>query len=454
MSDALSHASFFSAASAEADGRARVPPIPAEGRQGCPFRCSYCGRTISVRNRVQWKMHVFSDLQSYICTHTDCQKPLTSFPTRALWAKHELEEHFSRLQWHCSSCDRAGMAHDDYKKHLAHANDITVAEGTDLEFLAVPHSKQRTVADFENQSCPLCFKTSWQSGRAYATHLGQHMEEISLAVLPKIEDEESSSLSEFSSIVEEAAGSDSSGPRDDPAIAPFGVPEESAKSAKSFGGSQIPASYKESLAQSSNPDRQSSSKGQLSRVGRALGSRLARWTRRTKRPSDPPSVLGEETDMSKIKRQNETDDSHTLEFPSESRMSVEPLVGRGDPLVMRIMVHSPRPNPQNSIIMLLTFDTGAYCPSLLSVRQWQKLNASGRCVLEPVDYKILTLDGDTIPELGMARKLKWQIEDGHKVYSTDFLVVDMSTHDAILTASDVSTLEPPATYPQWLLSRG
>lgn len=55
-----SHTSFLSVTGEEACGRPRVPSLPQEcGRR---FQCDYCHRTISVRNRIEWK-YVHNDLK-------------------------------------------------------------------------------------------------------------------------------------------------------------------------------------------------------------------------------------------------------------------------------------------------------------------------------------------------------------------------------------------------------
>jgi hypothetical protein len=48
-----SHTSFLSIAGEEAQGRPRVPPLLHD--YGVPFACDYCGRTVSMLNRIQWK---------------------------------------------------------------------------------------------------------------------------------------------------------------------------------------------------------------------------------------------------------------------------------------------------------------------------------------------------------------------------------------------------------------
>ena len=51
--------------------------------------------------------------------------------------------------------------------------------------------------EFKDYKCPLCSQSDWQSKKTYATHVGRHLEEISLACLPR--DEEDSSDNELDS---------------------------------------------------------------------------------------------------------------------------------------------------------------------------------------------------------------------------------------------------------------
>ncbi|KAF9882694.1 hypothetical protein FE257_005521 [Aspergillus nanangensis] len=43
--------------------------------------------------------------------------------------------------------------------------------------------------DFEDHICQLCLTSGWQTMESYATHVGRHLEEISLACLPKVSDD-------------------------------------------------------------------------------------------------------------------------------------------------------------------------------------------------------------------------------------------------------------------------
>lgn len=63
-----SHTSFLSVGGEEALGRPRVPTLPQE--DGTPFQCGYCHRTISMRNRIQWK-YVHKQAQAAKLLRTD-----------------------------------------------------------------------------------------------------------------------------------------------------------------------------------------------------------------------------------------------------------------------------------------------------------------------------------------------------------------------------------------------
>ncbi|KAJ5827300.1 hypothetical protein N7447_004063 [Penicillium robsamsonii] len=122
---AASHTSFLSVAGKEAHGRPRVPSLPQEG--GLPFQCDYCRKTISLRNRIEWKIHVFADLQSYLCTHAECEDAMKTFPSRKLWADHEFNEHFTRIQWRCFMCNTTTVTQQLFVDHLIICRNIPLA---------------------------------------------------------------------------------------------------------------------------------------------------------------------------------------------------------------------------------------------------------------------------------------------------------------------------------------
>lgn len=76
-----SHASFLSSAGDAMKGRPRVPSTPIEVSEGKSFTCFICSKNLSgIRNRVDWKMHIFADLHPYICSFTDCPDLLQPIP--------------------------------------------------------------------------------------------------------------------------------------------------------------------------------------------------------------------------------------------------------------------------------------------------------------------------------------------------------------------------------------
>ncbi|PWY78490.1 hypothetical protein BO94DRAFT_558822 [Aspergillus sclerotioniger CBS 115572] len=185
---AASHTSFLSITGEEAHGRPRVPPLPREG--GLHFQCDYCRKTISIRNRIEWKMHVFKDLQSYLCTHAECKDALKTFRSRKLWADHELNEHFTQAQWRCFTCNITTVSQQLLVDHWIRSHNITLA-GHRLR-AAISESKEPVLKpDFKDHECALYSQAGWQTMKSYATHVGQHLEEISLACLPRGESDSS-----------------------------------------------------------------------------------------------------------------------------------------------------------------------------------------------------------------------------------------------------------------------
>ncbi|KAL6237463.1 hypothetical protein BDW75DRAFT_238252 [Aspergillus navahoensis] len=175
-----SHTSFLSVAREDALGRPRAPPLPREG--GRPFRCGYCHRTVSMRNRIEWKMHVFADLGSYICTHEDCRDALKTFPTRqfiALSTPELFVEHLAQVHG-----------------RVLTGHFLTAATSEARETVLAPK--------IEDYKCRLCLQDGWQTKKAYSTHVGRHLEEISLACLPR--DEEDSGSDDFITDISSSSG--------------------------------------------------------------------------------------------------------------------------------------------------------------------------------------------------------------------------------------------------------
>ncbi|KAJ5564040.1 hypothetical protein N7513_000282 [Penicillium frequentans] len=182
---AASHKSFLSISEEQSQYRPRVPNLVHD--YGLPFKCDYCHKVIAMRKRIDWKLHVFADLQSYLCTHAECKDALKTFTSRDTWARHEINEHLSQSQWRCYKCKITTTTEKNFVKHLTVAHSIelfghplraTLAEAEEIVFKP----------DFEDHKCSLCFQTDWKTTKDYATHVGRHLEEISLACLPMDQD--------------------------------------------------------------------------------------------------------------------------------------------------------------------------------------------------------------------------------------------------------------------------
>ncbi|KAG9236170.1 hypothetical protein BJ875DRAFT_494380 [Amylocarpus encephaloides] len=116
----------------------RVPETPSEVSDGILFICFICGRKSNqIRNRIDWKVHVFADLRPYLCTVSNCEMASNLFPTRRTWAQHEFSKHR----------DRKGMI-----------------------------------------ECPFCQKTFVSDHHGFSSHVARHIETISLAALPSSEE--------------------------------------------------------------------------------------------------------------------------------------------------------------------------------------------------------------------------------------------------------------------------
>lgn len=135
-------------------------------------------------------MHVFADLQSYLCTHEDCRDALKTFPTRKLWVDHEFNEHFTLQQWRCFTCRATTSTQQSFVDHLNNNHNI-VLTGYRLTAAIAEAQETDLTPEFINHKCALCSQSGWQTRKAYATHVGQHLEEISLACLPRDEGDSS-----------------------------------------------------------------------------------------------------------------------------------------------------------------------------------------------------------------------------------------------------------------------
>ncbi|KAG8527363.1 uncharacterized protein KY384_007515 [Bacidia gigantensis] len=164
-------------------GWLKIPALPKGAASGKAFRCTVCGdRQQEIINRMEWKRHVFADLEPYLCTFNDCKAGLASFKNRKAWADHEFAVHRVQKIWVCNDCAKEFDQRSLMLEHTygSHGN---VLMRNQLE--ALVNAAERSVGPAGNNGCPFCLETPATKPRGWAMHVGRHMEEIALAVLPR-----------------------------------------------------------------------------------------------------------------------------------------------------------------------------------------------------------------------------------------------------------------------------
>ena len=122
--------------------------------------------------------HVFRDLRPYICTYEDCQNPDKQYTTRHDWAYHERQMH--RRQWVCEEHDKTKFPTKDL--FVQHINDSHSVSLPNYQLSVLINISEREIDETENFPCPLCP----DEGRlkTLQDHIAEHLESISLFVLP------------------------------------------------------------------------------------------------------------------------------------------------------------------------------------------------------------------------------------------------------------------------------
>ena len=192
-----SHTSFLSSVVANGDTSVQVPKTPSAVSRGEAFNCDICGATLrNIRNRIDWKRHIFEDLQPYICTFPSCEKHLVKFATRNQWADHEFTEHRVARSWTCPECQRKIDTESGLIAHLRETHSEIIEEHQ-VRSLAAASVKTEPAA-IEDQQCALCQEKPGKSRRHFVKHLARHLESIALAVLPREGDYDSGQDSDAS----------------------------------------------------------------------------------------------------------------------------------------------------------------------------------------------------------------------------------------------------------------
>ncbi|KAK8071165.1 hypothetical protein PG997_011368 [Apiospora hydei] len=122
----------------------RIPPLSRAAKEGEPFKCLACGKSVSFKMNSGWKQHLLADLCPWLCLEASCTSADQTFASRVDWVSHLALEHGMEPEW-------------------------------------------------KSFQCPLCHTDTGAGKVAVLWHLGGHLEEISLGALPMAHDSDDDS---------------------------------------------------------------------------------------------------------------------------------------------------------------------------------------------------------------------------------------------------------------------
>lgn len=121
-----------------------------------PIECPYCRTIQTLENKLEWRRHVFSDLQPYVCTFENCTAEL--FITRQQWFSHETDVH--RRQWVCIHCGDSSTQFSSAEALKEHLQTLHMSNMTENQLSTIVEACQRPPRRFNSSKCPLC--DEWQ----------------------------------------------------------------------------------------------------------------------------------------------------------------------------------------------------------------------------------------------------------------------------------------------------
>ncbi|KAL3434946.1 hypothetical protein BDV09DRAFT_195305 [Aspergillus tetrazonus] len=100
----------------------KIPPIPKKGAEQRPFECPYCFYIITVRDKRAWTRHIFRDLMPYVCIFPGCSTPNKLYEGRRQWYRHIQQTHTSRFSgngtYDCSICRQDSLPNTTFRRHV------------------------------------------------------------------------------------------------------------------------------------------------------------------------------------------------------------------------------------------------------------------------------------------------------------------------------------------------
>jgi hypothetical protein len=138
------------------------------------------------------RKHVFRDIYPYVCTFKGCSQGTHLFERRHDWFHHERDVH--RREWVCSCCRSAKTfgIKASFRDHLKQKNRRIKI--WDSQMTVLVDQGERSIES--EQPCPLC--ADKMLPQALQRHLGKHMEQLALFVIPgSVEDDENDDSDEM-----------------------------------------------------------------------------------------------------------------------------------------------------------------------------------------------------------------------------------------------------------------
>ncbi|KAI5789384.1 hypothetical protein FPQ18DRAFT_261656, partial [Pyronema domesticum] len=187
--------SYASSTANSGNPRVLAPP---PGFDKGPFQCPYCYIIMLMTISAGRRKHVFQNLRPYVCTFKDCSQGAHMYEGRHEWFAHERDMH--RREWFCSKCKKEFPSNEMFREHLFKKHKHLISDSKEqLEVLIARGAR----AIEGKQKCPLCQeKYVPKQLRSYLqlrSHLGRHLEQISLFILPEDSEENEDSSSDYDS---------------------------------------------------------------------------------------------------------------------------------------------------------------------------------------------------------------------------------------------------------------
>lgn len=193
-------------------------PLPPISRLPAEFECPLCFKVKKFYKPSDWTKHVHEDVQPFTCTFPNCSES-KPFKRKADWVRHENERHRQLESWVCSvqECNHTCYRKDNFVQHLVREHKVPdpkartgravkspfegphgwqnqaalANEGVDDVWVLVDKCHRDSTKQPKDEPCKFCGNicTSWKK---VTVHLAKHMEQVSMPVLPLVEQKKTS----------------------------------------------------------------------------------------------------------------------------------------------------------------------------------------------------------------------------------------------------------------------